>query len=388
MRERVYLLEGNAELEPLDSSPFESEDLLQELVADHPEIVDGEQIDPENPRRWIVVGRELGIADSPDGADRWSLDHLLLDQDGIPTLVEVKRGSDSRIRRQVVGQMLDYAAHAPRVWSADGLRQIFEGGNPDDHTRLLCELLQDDDVDPDEFWTRVSLNLEARHLRLLFIADRIPDELARIVEFLNEQMRIAVLAVELKQFRNASTRTLVPRVLGRYAATRQNRNSRKELTNEEFLGKINNANYRKAAARLVQAAVDAGGICSGSRILAIKVRCPLWRNRISVAWLTPSGNAHDPLSSSNNFLFGVFPAWKREALPRALLDRLEQWCRVFESSKDFTEVSNPWGNTSQIDWSGTPCYAIPYAAAVQQIDFIADRLGEVVGDLVNLSSSD
>jgi len=29
----------------------------------------------------------------------WALDHLLLDQDAIPTLVEVKRSSDTRIRK-------------------------------------------------------------------------------------------------------------------------------------------------------------------------------------------------------------------------------------------------------------------------------------------------
>jgi hypothetical protein len=33
------------------------------------------------------------------------------DQNAVPTLVEVKRSSDTRIRREVVGQMLDYAAN-------------------------------------------------------------------------------------------------------------------------------------------------------------------------------------------------------------------------------------------------------------------------------------
>lgn len=38
--------------------------------------------------------REPGIASQQDGGDRWSTDHVFLDQDGIPTLVEVKRTSD------------------------------------------------------------------------------------------------------------------------------------------------------------------------------------------------------------------------------------------------------------------------------------------------------
>jgi hypothetical protein len=76
----------------------------------------GELVDPQRPRRWLLVTREAGIA-LPGGAggSRWSLDHLFLDQDGIPTLVEVKRASDPRGRREVVAQMLDYAASLS-VW--------------------------------------------------------------------------------------------------------------------------------------------------------------------------------------------------------------------------------------------------------------------------------
>lgn len=60
------------------------------------------------------------------GGNRWSLDHLFLDQDAVPTLVEVKRSDDTRIRREVVGQMLDYAANGVVYWPAERLRVDFE----------------------------------------------------------------------------------------------------------------------------------------------------------------------------------------------------------------------------------------------------------------------
>src|SRR5712692_1756730 len=60
------------------------------------------------------------------GGGRWPVDHLFLDQDAIPTLVEVKRSSDTRIRREVVGQMLDYAANAVVYWPVDHLYAQFE----------------------------------------------------------------------------------------------------------------------------------------------------------------------------------------------------------------------------------------------------------------------
>jgi hypothetical protein len=44
----------------------------------------------------------------------------------VPTPVEVKRSSDTRLRREVVGQMLDYAANAIVYWPADHIRGQFE----------------------------------------------------------------------------------------------------------------------------------------------------------------------------------------------------------------------------------------------------------------------
>jgi hypothetical protein len=39
----------------------------------------------------------------------------------VPTLVEVKRSDDTRIRREVVGQMLDYAANGVVYWPGEVL---------------------------------------------------------------------------------------------------------------------------------------------------------------------------------------------------------------------------------------------------------------------------
>ena len=219
MAERIYTRGERGGLEPLEEEPFSTEDELQALIAEHPELLDGEQIRPGDPRRWILITREQGIADTPDGSARWSLDHLIVDQDAVPTLAEVKRGANRELRRTIVGQLLEYAAHAAQTWTADELRRTFEEST-DDPDAVLAELLQvDDEPDADGFWENVATNLTARRLRLLFIADEIPDPLEQVVKFLNEQMpRIEVLAVEIKQFRGESSQTLVPRVIGRTAA--------------------------------------------------------------------------------------------------------------------------------------------------------------------------
>ena len=126
MTERIYTWDQQGRLEPLEGEPFAKEVELQALIAEHLELLDGRQMRPEDPLRWILIAREQGIAESSDAAARWAVDHLLADQDAVPTLVEVKRGSSPEIRRTIVGQMLEYAAHAARTWTADTLRRAFE----------------------------------------------------------------------------------------------------------------------------------------------------------------------------------------------------------------------------------------------------------------------
>jgi hypothetical protein len=221
MAGKIYLVESNGTLRSLEEQLYDSEDLLQTLLERYPDLLAGEQIDESSPRRWLLVSREIGVPDIDRGADRWSIDHLFLDQDGVPTLVEVKRSNDTRIRREVVGQMLDYAANSVVYWPSETIRTKFEArcdGIGDDPMRLIADLLEidpRDEVDLEGFWEQVDINLRAGKVRLIFVADVIPTELRRIVEFLNEQMNPAeVLAVEIRQYVGEGIKTLVPKVIG------------------------------------------------------------------------------------------------------------------------------------------------------------------------------
>ncbi len=220
MPDSIFLLRDDDELVSMTEEGYVSEDHLQDLLARYPQLLSGEQVDPKSPRRWLLILREAGIPDAHDSGNRWAVDHLFLDQDGVPTLVEVKRSTDSRIRREVVGQMLDYAANAIVYWPHDSIRQSFEKACQEDgrDSSVVVEDFLAGDTDEESFWQMVRDNLQAQRVRLVFVADRIPPELQRIVEFLNGQMeRTEVLALEVKQFKSDRHSTLVPRVLGRTA---------------------------------------------------------------------------------------------------------------------------------------------------------------------------
>jgi len=219
----IFLINGD-DLVEMTERPYDSEDVLQTLVARYPNLLAREQVDPTEPRRWLLVTREAGIPDREGGGSRWSLDHLFLDQEGIPTLIEVKRSSDTRIRREVVGQMLDYAANVVAFWPVGTIRDKLEERCRRDKLDAEHELaVVAGEASPDEYWERVKTNLEARRLRLVFVADAVPVELQRIVEFLNDQMtRTQVIAIEIKRFASPDGHeTLVPRVIGQTAAAQQ-----------------------------------------------------------------------------------------------------------------------------------------------------------------------
>jgi hypothetical protein len=219
----VFVLRDEQTLVPLEPTEFATEDDFQLLLAKFPSLLSWEQNDAGIPRRWLLLKREKAVPAEEGGGGRWSVDHLFVDQDGVPTLVEVKRQSDTRLRREVVGQMLDYAANAVVYWPIDQLRPEFEEGcikigtDPDEEIRGRLGV-----EDAETLWQLVKTNLQAGRIRMLFVADLIPAELRRIVEFLNQQMDPAeILALELRQFAGEGLKTIVPIMYGQTEGARQ-----------------------------------------------------------------------------------------------------------------------------------------------------------------------
>lgn len=168
---------------------------IQKWLASHPKLLAGSEIDPSDPRRFLLVRREVPVAGL-------FLDHLFLDQDATPTFVETKKATNRESRRVVVAQMLDYASEAAGSWSAQGLEQWFyercqkEGLGPNEVFSEFGPEVEDAQA----FWARAEEKLRAGDVRLMFVADEIPPSLQRIVEFLNERMKpTVVLAVEVRR---------------------------------------------------------------------------------------------------------------------------------------------------------------------------------------------
>ena len=136
MPERIYTSADDGKPEALNETPFPTEDELLELIAEHPQLLDGAQIRPGDARRWFLVTGEKGIAASAGAAARWAVDHVIIDQDAVPKPAEVQCSLNPEIRRTIVGQLLEYAAYASETWTAEELRGAFKRHT--DSARPLC----------------------------------------------------------------------------------------------------------------------------------------------------------------------------------------------------------------------------------------------------------
>jgi len=166
----------------------------------------------------MLIKREMPVPDPSTGADRWSIDFLFADQDAIPTFVECKRCADTRSRREIVGQMLEYAANGHHYWTHDRLRDLAEATARErglELSKALEALRPNDDLDVEAFFERVQENLRQSRLRLVFFLEESPFELRSVVDFLSKQMeRSEVLLVEARQYNLGDRRVVAPALFG------------------------------------------------------------------------------------------------------------------------------------------------------------------------------
>ncbi|MBO0347791.1 hypothetical protein J0895_01435 [Phormidium pseudopriestleyi FRX01] len=225
----IYLIQDEDRLVEMIEQAYDNEDRLQELLEKYPNLIAGDQIDRATPRQWLLISREMPLPAEDEVNGQWSFEHLFIDQNAIPTLVAVKHTQDTRIRREIVGQMLDYAANVLIYWPIESIITQFESNCRDvgrDPEQVFEEFLGID-AHEDRFWDKVKTNLQAGKLRLVFVSDEISPELRRVVEFLNEQLDpTEVLALEIKQYVSEDgLKTLVPRIIGQTAEAQQKKAS-------------------------------------------------------------------------------------------------------------------------------------------------------------------
>ncbi len=152
------------------------EDYIQALVHEHPSILPIGEIDPIF-KGAVAVCREL---ETPAGP----IDNFLVTPSGLPVLVECKLWRNAEARREVVGQILDYAKELARFTVSDLQREVAKRLGRGPSALLDIVRAADPMVDETEFNDNLTANLRRGRFLLLLVGDGIRERVEAIAEYL------------------------------------------------------------------------------------------------------------------------------------------------------------------------------------------------------------
>lgn len=190
-----------------------AEDLIQRLVVEHPSVLPVEQLDPMFAPP-VPIGREIGTSVGP-------IDALFISPQGGITIVEAKLWRNPQARREVVGQIIDYAT-ALSTWTYEELDQVCRQAT----SRSLWQTVasaHDEPTGQDEarFVDAVARNLRYGRFLLLVVGDGIREEVERMASYVQDaprlQFHLALVELGIYDSDDGEVRTIVPSVVARTA---------------------------------------------------------------------------------------------------------------------------------------------------------------------------
>ncbi|MFL9906819.1 hypothetical protein [Paraburkholderia sp. RL17-337-BIB-A] len=299
----MYLAD-NGKLVRFDRKPYAQEKQLQDLLSQFPELLaDGLPGPDDSGRsRWLRIKDEFPLSDG--NGSSLSVDHLFIDQQGIPTLVEDKRSSNPQNRREVVAQMLDYAS-IMLTYDVRDIQNQFRADRAADADVQLAEFLCERDAE--NFWKSVQTNLEAGRIRLVFVADKIPVTLRRLIEFLNERLDVEeVVGIEIQRLEFGGREAFVPSVIGRTARAQRRKSAE---AGSDVLRSVDDF-FELARNREKYAKGSIGAVEGKQVMLANLARVRDWGQRHDVEFAVGSSSGINPRltlrRADGQPLFGIF----------------------------------------------------------------------------------
>ncbi len=187
----------------LDSKAF-NEDWIQKLIHTNPDILPISEIDTGFTPA-IAIGREVATRVG-------YIDNLFISPDGYLTIVETKLWRNPEARREVVGQILDYAKELNK-WTFDDLdnavkqyNQLYNN-NADGLLATVRQHTELDEADERFFIDNISKNLKRGRFLLLIVGDGIRESVEDMVEYLTQtpQLYFTLALVELQVFKLDAT---------------------------------------------------------------------------------------------------------------------------------------------------------------------------------------
>jgi hypothetical protein len=212
----IIVQDGDGDSRVLPSRPFAYEEILQRKIAELPGLLPLETVSDE-PVSHLTIGKEW-----PAGTGK--ADIVLIGSDAVLTIVETKLSRNSEARREVVAQLLEYAAYLSE-WTIYEIQRrtedFFRSGDClPEHTNksfdeVLETFLEDSEESVDSLKASIERNLKQGRIRLIVAVDEISEQAQKIVTFVNSYSSFDIYLLQVSEFEdNDGRRTLVPSLYG------------------------------------------------------------------------------------------------------------------------------------------------------------------------------
>lgn len=324
---------------------FHLEAELEELLAESPELLPGR---PTN----LALVRQLHVP-----AVNGYLDLCGVASDGSIYVIKCKLSGNPEMRRTVVGQVLAYAAglaaldvdEFTRVFAAAARNSGRTWSSAEDWFERIPDAERDADYSPAALRERLTRNLSTGRFHLVVAVDAVPDELALIVGYLEQQMQhVSISALELSFSKVGDVELIKPTLHGaRYEA----------VASSSALASTTVQEFDEAQSRLHPAVGDAFGLI---RVEAAAAGATFWGLRKSSPTLGATyvveGRQVTPWVMSARGSkpgFGVMWAWMRGAVPLERLEVLLDELRVLPGSEIWQGVERKWNYVNYLDATRT-----------------------------------
>lgn len=207
----VLIRQGGGEWRAPSSSAYAAEDALQDLLSKYPQLIPGVQ-------PGSMACREFQT-------DAGRTDIVVVEPDGSIILVECKLDNNPQVRREIVGQLFDYASRLGEMGVDEFDAQWAR--------RTGASLFAAQDFTDVDLREALAQNLAASRFRLIIAVDAINPQLRRIVEYLNRITRddTTIVAVEYARYVDGDVEILTPQTYGEdLAEVKTARQSRESQT--------------------------------------------------------------------------------------------------------------------------------------------------------------
>jgi hypothetical protein len=204
----------------LRSKAFPYEDVLQRNVAELPGLVALDTVS-EGGVSHLTIGTEW-----PAGSGR--ADIVLIGSDAVLTIIEAKLSRNPEARREVIAQLLEYAAYlsewtifdiqreAEEFFKSDRCPSDLRGVSLDEALqRFLTDSATDEGIE--SFKGKIEQNLRQGRIRLIVAVDEVGEQAQRIVTFVNSCSSFDIYLLQISAFEQPGGRQIFVPTLHGYA---------------------------------------------------------------------------------------------------------------------------------------------------------------------------